>query len=120
MNKPLPGAPIRVQYVCSTGSHTNHYGVGELDISIRRPGDYPWLDVGNVFFSSPTQSQLTELNAGEDTPGKSIFRSNIPRRMSRDQAELVALVIMKELTEKFTDGIPPDDEITEWKKAYGF
>lgn len=119
-NKSLPGAPITVNYASSTGSTIDSNGLGDVDISINRPGQYPWLDVGKINFSAPTQSQLDKIEEMKDSFEKQRIKSNIARRMSRDQAELVTIVILKTLSEKFSQGIPPDDEIEQWRKDNGY
>jgi hypothetical protein len=116
----LPGAPIRLRSVGGTGYSQNAFGVGSMGISAQREGEWPWLDIGNVYFSDPTQEQMLDAAT---TPFGSVgerARSDIHRRLSFKQAQLVHEVMSRALTLAFECEIPADDEIEAWRLANGF
>ena len=119
-NKTLPGAPIYIKSVGSTGNHQNAFGVGSIDFSATRNGNYPWLDMGKVYFSSPSPQQLEAADAipfGSKGDGN---KSDIRRRLSFNQAQLVNDVITRAIKLTFNGEIPADDEIDTWRAANGF
>lgn len=115
-DKTLPGAHILFANASSTGHSKNHFGNGTMDISLHRPhSPYPWLDLGNIYYSSPTEEQLKaaeKVHKEEPYGTEARNHSDIRRRLSFKQAQYVNYLIREMLTEKFSkDGIPPDDEI---------
>lgn len=113
----LPGAMIMFSAALSTGSTENEYGVGDMDISLHRPGNkYPWIDLGRINFSNPTQKQYLDAEISDyGTDGRKAFL-NINRRVSKIQAEYIALLIREMLMKEFNGAIPPDDEIQDLMK----
>jgi hypothetical protein len=120
-SKKLPGATIPTTHFGCCGQHTNHFGVGEFSISGSRPGPYPWLDVGYVFYSAPTQHQLLDADTSPFGTEGDRAKSDIRRRMSEKQAQLVTDIFLRALKDHFgVNGIPADDEIAEWRAANGY
>lgn len=117
-DKTLPGAVVNFAGATSTGCHTNHLGIGSMDISLRRPGTpWPWLDLGEIYFASPTPAQYDAAVRAKATPGPDgCAFSNIHRRLSRKQAEYIVGLISRMLEEKFKGQIPADDEIDMLKE----
>lgn len=116
----LPGAPIYIKSIGSTGHHQNATGVGSMDFSATRDGQYPWLDMGEVYFSNPTEEQMLDADTAPIDTEAGRDRSNIRRRMSFQQARLVNEVIARALKLTFNGEIPADDEIMAWRIANGF
>lgn len=111
----LPGAAIHISRFCSTGFHSDHYGVGSMDLSGQRATQYRWLDIGKIYFSSPTPQQMLDAETAPSfTPGAKAF-FNINRRLSFQQAELVKDLVLKTLSEAFKEGVPADHEIDQWR-----
>lgn len=119
-DKTLPGAPIRFRNISCSGYHQNAFGVGSMDISAQREGKWPWLDIGRVNFSSPTQEQLLDADTSPFGSEGDNAKSDIRRRLSFKQAQLVREVMSRALTLTFECEFPADDEIDEWRKANGF
>lgn len=116
----LPGAPIRFRSVGCSGYHHNAFGVGSMDISIHREGKWPWLDVGHVYFSDPTKEQILDADTSPFGSEGERAKSDIRRRLSFKQAQLVREVMSRALSLTFECEIPADDEIEQWRKANGF
>lgn len=119
----LPGAMIMFATTSCTGSSEDQYGVGDMDLSLYRPGQkYPWIDLGRINYSHPTQSQyLAAENSEQQSTGWSghdcrMAYSNIHRRVSKKQAEYINMLIREMLMKEFAGVIPPDDEIVELMK----
>lgn len=114
-NKTLPGAMIRFTNPGSCGYHTNEYGVGSISLSAQRPGqEWPWLDLGHIFFSDPTPDQYkaaTEVREKNPYGPDAVSYSDIHRRVSRTQASYIEMLISDMLNEKLNGVIPTDDEI---------
>ena len=115
-DKTLPGAHILFAHATSTGHSQNQYGNGKMDISLQRPhSPYPWLDLGVIYYSSPTQDQLKaaeKVHKEEPHGPEACNYSDIHRRLSFKQAQYINYLIREMLMEKFNkDGIPSDDEI---------
>ena len=108
----LPGALIRFASASCCGSHENGFGVGELSLTLHRPQEkYVWVDVGHIYYSSPTPSQLEDAETSPKYTNGWNAVADIHRRLSRKQAELVVNRINRMLATEFAEGIPPDDEI---------
>lgn len=112
----LPGAMIFFKSVNSTGSKEDEFGVGDMDISLHRPGEkYPWLDLGQINYSNPSLSQYrTAVNTVSSKGSKPL--SDINRRLSKKQAQWLFLLIQEMLTKEFAGVIPADDEIDDLVK----
>lgn len=115
----LPGAMITFASVCSTGSSENQYGIGDMDISLHRPGQqYPWLDLGRINFSNPTQSQYLDAETSPQfSEGRKAF-ADIERRLSKLQATYIVELFQEMMMKEFKGVIPPDDEIQELRKQH--
>lgn len=115
-DKTLPGAHILFAHATSTGRSQNQYGNGAMDLSLQRPGhQYPWLDLGSIYYSDPTPEQYKaaeEMHRVNPYGELARNKSDIHRRLSFKQAEYINYLIREMLTEKFSkDGIPADDEV---------
>ena len=118
-DKTLPGTQIPFQSICSTGSFHNAFGVGDMDISIHRPSSkYPWLDLGRINFSNPTPGQLLDAQTSPEYSEGSKALSDIHRRLSFKQANLIVNMMNIALGEAFNGTIPADDEIDEFFKKW--
>ena len=123
--KTIPGAPVPYRAVLSSGHSTNGYGVGDIDISLHTPqSKYNWRDIARVNFSSPTEQQFLDAQTSpEFTEGHKAF-SNINRRLSFKQAQLVTNMFILTLEKAFHGEIPADDEIgdffEQWKKEQNY
>lgn len=123
--KTLPGAPVSYRNVASTGWSMNSYGVGDIDISLHAPdGKYKWRDIARVQFASPTEQQLLDAQTSpEFTEGRKAL-SNINRRLSFKQAQLIKSMFILTLEKAFQGEIPADDEIgdffEQWKKERNY
>jgi hypothetical protein len=108
----LPGASIHFTNAGCCGSHENGYGVGEFSLAMHRPGQkYVWVDLGHIYYSNPTPSQLEDARTSPSFTAGSNSVSNIHRRLSRKQAQLLASRISQMINTEFSKGIPSDDEI---------
>lgn len=109
----LPGAWVMFKAAVSSGYRQNEFGVGQMSLELYRPGlDWPWIDLGHIYFSSPTPEQLLDAQtSGAFSEGHKAY-VNIQRRLSKKQAELVVKKIAAMINLEFPNGIPPDDEIT--------
>lgn len=110
----LPGANILFASAGSSGSHTNLYGNGGMDISLHRPGQKPeWTHVAEIYFSSPTLNQYEDMQTSPAySEGEKEF-GNHRRRMSKKQAEFICSKISHFLMDEFKGMIPSDAEIDE-------
>jgi hypothetical protein len=118
-DKTLPGAQIPFQSICSTGFSHSAFGVGDMDISIHRPsGTYPWLDLGRINFSNPTTNQLLDAQTSPAYSEGSKALSDIHRRLSFKQANLIVNMMNVTLSKAFNGEIPADDEVDEFFKKW--
>jgi len=110
----LPEARINFKSAVCCVSPENEFGVGHMSLSLPRSScKYPWVDLGQIFYSSPTPKQCFDAETSpEFTEGKKAF-SDINRRLSKKQATLIVDKINKMLIREFPNGIPPDDDINE-------
>lgn len=108
----LPGAWERFRYAGQSGNHEDGYGVGEISLQLRRMNeDWPWIDLGQIYFSNPTAEQYMDAETSPVGTEGRIAYANIRRRLSKKQAELIVKKISQMITLEFPNGIPPDDEI---------
>lgn len=113
----LPGAMIMFASTSCTGSSEDQYGVGDMDLSLYRPGQkYPWVDLGRINYSHPTASQYLDAETSPSMTEGWRAHSNIHRRVSKKQAEYINMLIREMLMKEFAGVIPPDDEIVELMK----
>ena len=110
------GGPVIFSKVFSSGSHTNEFGVGSLDVSIAR-GDsiYKFVDLGNINFAQPTLEQLRVVRDASPFSDGDKSRVAILRRLSLLQAEFVSDIIIKALQKELIGVIPSDEEIMKMK-----
>ena len=116
-NCELPGAVIHFSSVGSTGSSQNGFGVGDIDISIHRPGEkFPWIDLGRINYSSPTQTQYEDAETSPDmSEGRKAY-VDINRRISKKQANYITFLICEMLKSELNGEIPADYEIDDLLK----
>lgn len=114
-DKTLHGAQIPFRGACNTGLHTDSFGVGDMHLSLHRPhAKYQWLDLGRINFSNPTPDQLLDAaTAPAYSPGAKAY-SDICRRPSFKQAQVISAMIIIMLNKSFNGTIPADDEIDEF------
>lgn len=117
-DKTFPGASFRFASVSSSGSRTNEFGVGSMSLGMYRPGNHwPQVDLGEIWFSSPTPDQYKEAeNLRGVFTKEGLNFSDIHRRISRKQAEYIVYLITSMLSEKLKGEMPTDDEIDEIMK----
>ncbi len=115
-DKTLPGTHILFANATSTGHSQNQYGNGKMDLSLHRPGhQYPWLDLGVIYFSNPTAEQYKaaeEMQRAFPYGELAGNKSDMHRRLSFKQAEYINYLIREMLMDKLNrGGIPADDEV---------
>lgn len=116
-NKPVQNFPavdggsIQFSRTGSSGFFQNPYGVGDISLDLTRSdGEWRYIDLGCIYFAAPTADQV--LDASLET--KNI--SDIKRRLSKKQADLVTEVILKAIDTTFKGGIPADENIDQFRK----
>ncbi len=108
----LPGAPVYFTNASCCGSHENGYGVGDFSLTLHRPGQkYVWVDLGHIYYSNPTPSQLEDAQTSPSFTAGAHAHADIHRRLSRKQAQLIVNRINRMINAEFFEGIPADDEI---------
>ncbi len=108
----LPGAPVYFTNASCCGSHENGYGVGDFSLTLHRPGQkYVWVDLGHIYYSNPTPSQLEDAQTSPSFTAGAHAHADIHRRLSRKQAQLIVSRINRMINAEFFEGIPADDEI---------
>lgn len=114
-DKTLPGAQIPFQRSLIDGIHSDSFGVGYVSLSLHRPhAKYQWLDLGRINFSNPTPDQLLDAATSPVySPGGKAY-SDICRRLSLKQAQVISEMIISMLDKSFNGTIPDDDEIDEF------
>ena len=110
----LSGATILFATSGSSGSHTNHFGNGSIDLDFHKPGQLPpWTHIGDIHFSSPTAEQLEDMQTSPmHSEGYKEYCSH-KRRMSKKQAEFLRMKISNFIMDEFKGMFPSDDEIDD-------
>lgn len=104
----------------SSGSREDSYGSGEISFHLHRP-DYqcPWVDLGHIYYSSPTADQYEDMVTSPNFDVGSHALGDYNRRLSKKQAHLIRAMISKFLMEEFKGVIPADDEIDTFIEEKG-
>lgn len=93
------------------------FGNGQMDISLHSPkSKYPWKDLCEINFNDPEASRRFDL--GPDSPDEEMRGAyhTQQRRVSKIQAQYIALLIKNLLDSEFGGRIPSDEEIIEMAK----
>lgn len=113
-DKTLPGAMVMFTTSGSSGTHTNSFGNGAVDLYLHKPGQLPpWVNLGDIYFSSPTAEQLEDMQTSPmHSEGYKEYCTH-KRRLSKKQAEYIQFKISQFLMSEFKGIIPADDEIDD-------
>jgi hypothetical protein len=106
-SKRFEGQATEFEFVTSTGSHENAYGVGSLDVSMLKP-DKSWVDLLDIRYTNHTEEDYREA----DRKRRSLCDlSDMNRRLSKKQAEYLKDFILAKIREEFNGVFPSDREI---------
>lgn len=106
-----PGDHTLFANAYSGGSHENHLGMGEIDVSLYAPQyECPHIGIVSVSYAN-VSPQMRNVLDNMPLHYPSEVAADVNRRVSRPQAEYVALLIQQMLVEKLGCDLPSDEEL---------
>lgn len=114
MKKEFHGKAFGINPIGSCGWGIEpEFGTGDISLSTRHTVDGHAIDIGEIYFSQPTEEQRLNADTTPFFTKEGMKSTNVNRRLSKIQADYVTALICKALNEEFNGVIPSDDEIKQ-------